>query len=525
MSQAWHRLATTLEERFQSLETEFHEAYWDSQIDANPANEKLRTTTELALREFKGDPDNFARVREALAEEIHEPVLGRQLQVLHLSLLGNQMSPEQRVRLVELSSTVEHDYAAYRPVVDGERFSENDIEELLRTSEDQALRRSAWEASKEIGAVVADRIRELARIRNDVARDLGYADYYQLGLGLQEMEEEWLFSLLGQLESVTADPFAQWKADLDARLGTRFGTDTVFPWHYADGFFQALPPDARVSLDHFFRNGVASDLSVRTFKAWGIDLSNVMERSDLYPRERKCQHAFCLHVDRGEDVRILANVVPGERWVEVMLHESGHAAYDVSIGRTLPYLLRRPAHTFVTEAIAILSGRMIRNPGWLVEIAGGNEREVAKLEAALREAVTLQSLLFTRWALVVVHFERSLYADPEGDLDAIWWDLVERFQLIPRPPGRAAPDWAAKIHIAAAPVYYQNYLLGEVLASQLESTCIAECGGLVGVPDAGRLLRERVFELGAQMRWDALIEHATGRSLEASDFRAGLLAR
>ena len=32
----------------------------------------------------------------------------------------------------------------------------------------------------------------------------------------------------------------------------------------------------------------------------------------------------------------------------------------------------------------------------------------------------------------------------------------------------AAPDWAAKIHIATNPVYYHNYMLGEMMASQLQ---------------------------------------------------------
>jgi len=85
-------------------------------------------------------------------------------------------------------------------------------------------------------------------------------------------------------------------------------------------------------------------------------------------------------------------------------------------------------------------------------------------------------------------------------------------------PWRAAPDWAAKIHLSAAPVYYHNYLLGEMLASQLHATCTRECGGLVGVAAAGQLLIDRIFKQGALMRWDALIEEATGRPLSARDF-------
>ncbi len=79
-----------------------------------------------------------------------------------------------------------------------------------------------------------------------------------------------------------------------------------------------------------------------------------------------------------------------------------------------------------------------------------------------------------------------------------------------RPDDRQAPDWAAKIHLAAAPVYYQNYLYGELFASQLDATLRDRAGGLVDRAAAGALLRDEVFAPGASLRWDALVERATG---------------
>jgi peptidyl-dipeptidase A len=442
----------------------------------------------------------------------------RQLEVLRLSLVGNQMGDELRAQIVDLSSSVESDFNSHRAHLNGRPVSDNDVEEILKSSDDIDTRRRAWEASKEIGSVVAPRVRELARLRNQVARDLGYADYFRLALELQELDEEWLFRTLEELEQLTDEPYQRWKDDLDGKLAARFATSELLPWHYSDPFFQNLPAEGGVSLDDVLQDVSAADAALETFGAWGIDLSGVMRSSDLYPRDRKCQHAFCLHVDRNTaDVRILANVVPGERWVEVMLHESGHAAYDLELDPHLPYLLRRNAHIFVTESIALLSGRLARDPSWLVQVAGRDPSAIAHLEADLRRADAAQSLIFARWVPVVTYFERELYADPEADLDSRWWDLVERFQLVRRPPGREAPDWAAKIHVAAAPVYYQNYLLGDMLASQLLRTCMEECGGLVNNVEAGRLLKERVFKSGSLMRWDALIEQATGGPLSARD--------
>ena len=517
------RLVETLTERIRRVEVDFHRAYWDVQVDATEENEKRRTELELELRKIKGDARALADVEEALAGDMHDPVLRRQLEVLRLTLTGNQMEESHREQIVEISSRVESDFASYRPVIGDKKVSDNEIDEVLRSSDDEDERRAAWEASKEIGEVVAPRVRELARLRNQAARKLGFSDYYRMSLELQELDESWLFDLFEGLESVTREPFARWKSHLDRRLSERFGVSELSPWHYADPFFQSLPPDGRISLDGVLGDKSAPDLALRTFANWEIDLADVIEASDLYPRANKCQHAFCLDVDRsGGDVRILANVTPGEYWMEVMLHESGHAAYDICIDPQLPYLLRRPAHTFVTEAAALLSGRLVRDPVWLESIAGVDREEVSSIADGLRAANATQSLLFTRWCLVMTHFERDLYSDPEADLDQRWWELVERFQLVKAPAGRRQPDWAAKIHLAVAPVYYQNYLLGDLLASQLLATTEREFGGFLGAPEAGEFLVEKIFRRGNLLRWDSLIEEATGRQLEAKDMGAEL---
>ena len=93
----------------------------------------------------------------------------------------------------------------------------------------------------------------------------------------------------------------------------------------------------------------------------------------------------------------------------------------------------------------------------------------------------------------MTNFERGFYADPDADHDTA---LVGPRRAVPaphRPDGRHAPDWAAKIHVALAPVYYQNYLLGELVASQLQATLLDRFGGIVGRPDGGRLPADRVL--------------------------------
>src|SRR6185503_4573430 len=102
----------------------------------------------------------------------------------------------------------------------------------------------------------------------------------------------------------------------------------------------------------------------------------------------------------------------------------------------LPWLLRTPAHTLTTEASAMLFGRLSKNAAWLERWVGVPADEAAQLGARARQAVRDQLLVQTRWTLVMCHMERALYSDPEQDLDALWWDLVERYQSVRRPDGR-----------------------------------------------------------------------------------------
>jgi peptidyl-dipeptidase A len=175
----------------------------------------------------------------------------------------------------------------------------------------------------------------------------------------------------------------------------------------------------------------------------------------------------------------------------------------------------------VTEAVAMLSGRLVRDAVWMKEVAGLPSAEIDSIASQVARSSASQLLLFTRWVLVVTHFERSLYADPEGDLDARWWELVDRYQAV-QSPDRRLPGWAAKIHVATAPAYYHNYLLGEMLAAQLRAACERTAGGLVGAPEAGRFLVERLCRSGALVRWPDLVEAATGRPLGADDLGAAL---
>lgn len=505
------------------LEEQVSQAWWESNIASSPEVDARRVELEQQLSDRYADPSAYADLLGAAATADPDPLVARSADVLRLAHAAAQLPADLRAEMVKLNAACDSAYATFRGASAGRRWSDNDIEKILQASDDSAERQAAWEASKQVGAQVETDVLRLVALRNEAARQLGHDNYYRMTLEFGEISQERLFDLLGQLDELTAAPFAALKKALDQRLAGRFGVpvEDLMPWHYADPFFQSAPPDSAVDLDPMISGRDPVQLTLETYEGLGIDLRPVLERSDLYGREGKNQHAFCINIDRGDDVRVLCNIIGNERWLSTTLHEFGHAAYDVAIASDLPWALRRPAHSLTTEAVAQLYGRLSRDPGWLRDVAGVPEEQLAGLDAQVDAALRASMLIFARWVLVMCSFERDLYRDPGVDANALWWHYVERFQGLRTPPGRERhPDWAAKLHLALAPVYYQNYVLGECLASQLAASVAARGGSLWGDTKTGRWLVDEVFAPGASLRWDKLVERATGAPLTAAAFAA-----
>jgi peptidyl-dipeptidase A len=510
------------------LQTRCNDALWTASVTGEPAHRAAseRLETEVRMIFARREPCEFLRKTRA-SEAIADPLLERHTLLLYHHFRAHQISAERIEEIVRLEKSLDGRFNVFRAELDGERVSDNRLRQILRESDDSAERRRAWEASKQIGREVEDELLELVRQRNEAAREIGFPNYYSMMLELDELSETELFSLLERLELETRPLFELYKSDLDQRLARRFrlAISELRPWHYGDPFFQEAPA-ADYDLDPWFRERSLPELTERFFAGIGFEIRDLLARADLYEKPGKSQHAFCLSVDHGPDIRVLANLKPNEFWMSTMLHEFGHAVYDRYIDSDLPYLLRTPAHTLTTESSAMLFGRLSKNAAWLTRWAGMDAAEADRAADAMGRAIRSQLLVQTRWCLVMSHMERELYRDPDQDLNGLWWDLVERHQLLTRPESRSHPDWASKIHFSVAPVYYHNYLLGEIMASQLQRHLLRDVLGggsdawarYVASPEVGAHLEQHLYRPGKSVDWREAIRRATGAPLDSTAF-------
>ncbi len=341
-------VADQIESELAPLHTEVCHAWWDLNVVANEENERRRVELETALSDFLADNDRFAAIE--VAREGADGSARRRLDLLHNVFLPQQTPAELRARIIELEASVEMRFSQHRGDIDGRRVDDNEIRQILKESDDVDERRAAWEASKTVGAAVADDVRELARLRNAAAHSLGYRDWFALSVATSEMDEDKLMATLDEADARRPSRSRAGRRGSTTASRRRFGCGAgdLQPWHYADAFFQEVPPEGGVDLDGFLENADLVEITRRTYDGIGLDTRTVLDRSDLFPRDGKCQHAFCIDVDRAGDIRVLANVVPGQQWMDTMLHELGHATFDAGLDPSLPWLLR-DTHLVVTE--------------------------------------------------------------------------------------------------------------------------------------------------------------------------------
>jgi peptidyl-dipeptidase A len=527
--QAQAFIARYLEE-IRPLEITLNLAWWKANTSGKDEDFAEKVEAQNKYDAALANSERFAELKKLKEARLSDPLLARQVDVLYRIYLEKQVPPELLNRITAKANEIEQAFNVYRAQLNGKEIPDSEVRKILKESKDSAERQQVWESSKGVGAKVEADLRQLVAYRNEAAQKLGFKDFHAMRLYLSEQDQQQVLALFDQLDELTREPFRQAKADIDAKLSKFLGVpiDELYPWHYQDPFFQEAPAVSDVSLDKAFAKADILAICRKFYAGIGLPIEDVIERSDLYERPGKSPHAFCTDIDREGDVRVLANIVPNEYWMGTMLHELGHSVYSSkNIPHSVPYVIRTDAHILCTEGVAMMFERFSKSGEWLEEMGVAVEDPKAYSEAGALMRRN-QLLIFSRWCQVMLRFEQQMYADPSQNLNDLWWNLVEKYQMVRRPKGRDLPDYAAKTHVVSAPAYYHNYMMGQLFACQVHESIAKNILKSKDVPNAiytdnksvGRYMIEKVFTPGATLSWNELTRHATGADLNAKAFAA-----
>jgi peptidyl-dipeptidase A len=522
---------TAYEGQMRPLEIKGSLAWWDANITGKDEDYKKKEEAQNNIDAALSDTKRFETLKGIKAArdagKISDPITARQIDVLYLMYLEKQVAPDLLKKITAKANAVEQAFNVYRAKVDGQEIPDSKVRSMLKESTDSAVRQKVWEASKGVGKAVEGDLKELVKLRNEAAKQLGFPNFHAMTLTLNEQSGSELIKLFDDLDELTNKPFTDAKADIDGRLAKRYGVQPgeLMPWHYHDPFFQESPAVYDANLDTPYAKADLLKLCREFYAGIGLPIDRVIARSDLYEKKGKSPHAFCTDIDREGDVRVLGNIVNNEYWMGTMLHELGHSVYSsLNIPQALPYLLRCESHILTTEGVAMQFERFSKSRLWLEKMGVAVENPQA-FDSAAAKIQRNQLLIFSRWCQVMLRFEKGMYENPAQDLNKLWWDLVEKYQQMKRPANRNEPDYGSKIHICSAPVYYHNYMMGQLFAAQVHHALSKEVFGTpptttiyVGEKKVGEFMKKKVFEPGRTLNWKALTKHATGEELNPKAF-------
>lgn len=513
--------------------TDYATAYWNAAISGKDEDFAIAADYEMKYNQLLSNKEYFKKLQYYHdSVKMNDEIVLRTSKLLYNTFLGYQVDTAKLNAMTKLSTEIGKKFQNYRAKVGGKMITDNDVEDILKTSKDSKKLQETWLAHKDIGPIVANDIISLVKLRNEVAKELGFNNYHEMSLKLSDQEPNDVSKLFDELDMLTKAEFSRLKGDIDAKLAEqlKLKPEELMPWHFQNRYFQEAPSIYEIDLDNYYKkykNDDIVELTKQYFESIDMPIDDMVAKSDLFEKPGKNQHAFCTDIDRvTKDIRVLCNVKPNYNWMNTMLHEYGHAVYFKYQDKELPWILNTPAHIFTTEAIAMLFGRFASKPQWLQDMTGITEDEKVKMAETAKKILKLEQLVFSRWSQVMYRFEKSMYENPDQDLNKLWWELVEKYQMVKKPEGRNMPDWATKIHIATSPCYYHNYHLGELLASQLYAyinTSVLKLpegteSSFKDKKEVGKYLIDFVFKPGAKYYWNDMIEKATGEKLTAKHY-------
>jgi len=533
------------------LDVKAMEAAWVASTDVSDAHTQARVEANQAVDRVVGAPEVITKVTALLEKkEMLDELRLRRLEKVRLRAAEAPGTLPEVVKAraeaeARQSATLDgFVFTVAKPDGTTENPSANDIDRVLRDSTDLKERELYWTASKDIGGPLRDGILRLRDLRNRVAREMGFDDFFALQVADYGMTVPEMIALCDQIAAEIKPLYEQLHLWAKHRLAERYQVDVPpgpIPAHWLPNRWgQGWPGLVEgIDMDAPFKDKTREyivEQAERFYVSMGFPElpESFWTKSDLYPADpesgrRKNSHASAWHMDLRRDVRSLMSVEPDSRWFTTAHHELGHIYYYLSYSTSrVPYLLRAGANRAFHEGIGDLIGLAASQRPYLrrVGLLPPEAEEAPQTDFLLDAALDGNSVVFLPWSAgVMTHFERDFYAGTigDGELNAAWWRHALNFQGI-APPGERPEtlcDAATKTHINDDPAQYYDYAIGTVLKFQLHDHIARrilnqdprECD-YYNSNEVGAFLRG-ILELGATRDWNAVLREAVGEGLTA----------
>ena len=172
------------DEKIKQLVTDRCTTYWDASISGEKQDYDKYNQAIIISEEFFNNKENFEKIKEFLKLEELEDIEKRQLTLLKNMYLGSQGDLDLLKQIAQLSTKIENQFNTFRAEINDKKLTTNEIKEILLTSKDNKELETAWKASKKNGKLVEKDLLNLVKLRNQLAKSLGFNNFYEMSFEL-----------------------------------------------------------------------------------------------------------------------------------------------------------------------------------------------------------------------------------------------------------------------------------------------------------------------------------------------------
>lgn len=394
-------------------------------------------------------------------------------------------------RLLELTNDLMDAIMQYKyPLADNPEGTIADVRHVLRTEHDRDLRRQAWECVEPLALRLKDQMLALHKTRNEKAHSLGFKTYAHLLMEKQGTEPEMILDLLYKLNAGTQAEYE----DILLERAERFGLKEIHPWdtqYLLDGGID-IP-------EGVFTKDMITPRLEEYSKLHGLD----MKELGITPEYLDIPwNGLCMTVNSRKDARIMCNPRDGYTYYRTMFHELGHGLHTVLNDQPEFIFLGEPSPS--AESMAETFGYFTRYPEWLKHIGIADK----DLKDVMR-ALLAPWFYYLRFRGAYASFGIEIYLNQERDLDALLGSIEH---TVTGATAVATPRWTGNAWFVAG-MPWHNYIVADMVASQIHDGLHAKFGHVYGNPEAIDFLRQEYLSLGTSVPWRKKLANISGSDL------------
>lgn len=280
---------------YEAKHKNYEDNFWATKMNlsGNSSHDLARTKSELDA--FLGDKEMLNKIRilrrEHPVSSEQERILNCFEKTLQCYIVEDPAVVAQKDKINKLEAELAQsrnkmNLGYVGPDGNFTKASSVQLRNLMRTSEDSAIRTACLEGLRSIGPFVAEKFCDIVKLRNSMARSLGFVDFYDMKVTQAEgFNKAVLFEILDKLERDTR-PLMETAL---RQLAVEKGEAALQPENI--GYF--MSGDISKLKDPYFPFEDAVDIWARSFAALGISYRGSTMHLDLCDREGKYSNGFC----------------------------------------------------------------------------------------------------------------------------------------------------------------------------------------------------------------------------------------